>query len=146
MPRLIERAFNPAETVVARRFFVAAGRHYNPGDVFDWRRLAVAPRRVKQLFDNGKLMHREVAVSEASPAPLPAPPPPPPPPPTGEQELEDQRILAVAAGPADMRDELDGMNMKELREIAAAEGAPTRLRREDQRDAIREHRLARAEG
>jgi len=153
MARLIERTFQPNEPTVVRRFFVAAGRHFNPGDVFDWRRLAVAQRRVKQLFDNGKLMHPETA-AEAVVEPVievgavgailtPEP--------SIEQEMQDEDIAHVAAtaeddepGPADLveagDDGLDALNMRELRAIAEAEGAPTRLRREDQRQAIREHR------
>jgi hypothetical protein len=146
MTRLIERAFDPARPVQARRFFVAAGRHFNPGDTFDWKRMAVAQRRVRQLFDAGKLMHGEAVVTPA---------------PTIEQEIEDMDILTTAAAPVDPLppegehdeadtpapppvDDLDGLNMKELRVIAEAEDAPTRVSREAQREAIREHRRARA--
>jgi hypothetical protein len=135
MARLIDRSFQPNEPVVARRFFVAAGRHYTPGDVFDWKRLAVDARRVRLLFEAGKLMHPEgEVVPEPEVVLTPAP--------AIEQEVQDEDILAVAAEtPADTEDDgLDDLNMKELREIADAEGAPFRVSREAQRDAIRENR------
>jgi len=138
MARLIERTFDPTKTVTARRFFVAAGRHFNPGDVFDWRRMAINQRRVRQLFDNGKLMHTdsEPVVQAAMPPPTSAP--------TVEQEVEDMTILAVAAAPEEPQDELDDLNMRDLRAIAAAENAPFRVSRAAQRDAIREARRGRA--
>lgn len=146
MARLISREFNPAVPVVVRRFFVAAGRHWNPGDQFDWPRLAIAQRRVKQLFENGKLMHVEPArksdwaglqaremVGRSTPAP------------TVQTEFEDDAILAAAVAEPDAPvDELDDLDMKALREIAAAEGAPTRVSREAQRAAIRENRRLKA--
>ena len=141
MARLISREFNPAVPVVVRKFFVAAGRHWNPGDVFEWERLCVAQRRVKQLFDAGKLAHTDESTksdwaglqareSAAEITPAPA----------IEDEVQDDTILAAAAEPAALVDDLDGLNMKELRAIAAEIGAPYRLRSEDQREAIREAR------
>lgn len=147
MARLISREFNPHAPVYVRRFFVAAGRHWNPGDVFDWPRLAVAQRRVKQLFDNGKLMH-EAPAPESDWAGLQARESVSPPrepvitsQPSVETETEDATILASAAEPVD---ELDALDMKALREIAAAEDAPTRVSREAQREAIRENRRNKA--
>jgi hypothetical protein len=135
MARLIDRSFQPNAPVVARRFFVAAGRHFNPGDAFDWRRLSIDQRRVRLLFEAGKLMHPEgEVVPEPEVVLTPAP--------TIEQEVQDEDILAVAVETsADSEDDgLDDLNMKELREIADAEGAPFRVSREAQRDAIRENR------
>ena len=136
MARLIDRSFQPSVPVVARRFFVAAGRHYTPGDVFDWKRLSVDVRRVRLLFEAGKLMHPEDAtadtpeIKDAEPAA-----------PTIQEEMENEDILAAAAEtPAEQADDLDDLNMKELRAIAEEEGAPFRVSREDQRAAIREHR------
>lgn len=157
MARLISREFHPAVPVYVRRFFVAAGRHWDPGDMFDWQRLAVAQRRVKQLFDAGKLMHEAPmpesdwaglqARESASSAP------------SVQTEAEDETILAAAsegtagddlaeslreAAGVEPTDELDELDMKALREIAAAEDAPTRVSREAQREAIRENRKAKA--
>jgi len=144
MARLIERTFDPARPAYVRRFFVAAGRHLQPGDLFDWRRWSIDQRKTRQLFDVGKLMH-DATASVVTPAP------------TALQEVEDEAILIAAseapeappteapeAQPED--DGLDDMNMIQLRAIAAEEGAPTRQRRDDQRAVIRENRLARAGG
>jgi hypothetical protein len=152
MSRYPERIFDPNRPVIARRFFVAAGRHYQPGDAFDWTHLAVAQRRVRQLFDNGKLMHPdEPAMPALAPKPVPAK--------TIEEEVEDEDIhhaAVTAAAPADepsaaakyvaASDGLDDLNMKELRAIAEEEGAPFRVSRDDQRVAIRENRRASARG
>lgn len=156
MARLIDRSFNPNVPVYVRRFFVAAGRHWNPGDLFDWTRLAIAQRRVKQLFDNNKLMHLDDA-----PAPKPdlaglqareamrhvEPAPEPEPEPTFAEDLTQSLTEAVEMEAAsEPVDELDELDMKALRAIAAEEGAPSRVSREAQRQAIRENRLERAAG
>ena len=139
MARLISRPFDPTQPVYARRFFVAAGRHYNPGDLFDWPRLSVAQRRVFLLFEAGKLTHDAGTEAPAPKAEKPTPAPKP-----VEQEVQDEEILAAAAEPAPEpeapTDELDDMNMKQLRAIAEDEGAPYRTSRDAQRQAIREHR------
>lgn len=163
MARLIERIFDPAKPLVARRFFVAAGRHFNPGDAFDWRRMSVDQRRVRLLFDAGKLDHP--AVVQATPTPV-AP---------IAQEVQDDDIhhIAVTAAAADGQpasteqvtvdlvandlivdrpsvgdgpasDGLDDLAMPELRAIAEAEGAPFKVSRADQREAIRAKRRAEA--
>lgn len=139
MARLIDRSFDPNRPVKVRRFFVAAGRHWEPGRVFPWKKMAIAQRRAKLLFDAGKLMHPDTAeVVEETAAP------------TIEQEVQDEGIHHIAAtaasdepqtvADADPVDELDGLTMPELRAIAEAEGAPTRVSRQAQRDAIRENR------
>lgn len=149
MARLIDRSFNPAQPLVVRRFFVAAGRHFKIGDEFDWKRMAIDLRRVKLLYEAGKLMHREDATAQN---PLPKPKAEAP----VAQVTEDEVIEAVvettaepetetveaptAAHPDD--DLLDHMSMRELRKIALVEGAPSRTSRSEQREAIREHRAA----
>lgn len=145
MARLISREFSPASPVYVRRFFVAAGRHWNPGDLFNWQQLSVAQRRVKQLYDAGKLMHH---------TDVDVPTPPATPAPTIETEVQDDTILADAATPLadepapptpladEPEDDLVGLNMTELRAIAEREGAPSRVSRAAQREAIREHRAA----
>lgn len=135
MARLISRPFDPTKPVYARRFFVAAGRHYEPGTLFDWQRLSVAQRRVFLLYEAGKLTHEAgpeaPAPKEEKTAPAPKP---------IEQEVQDDEILTAAAEPEAPVDELDDLNMKELRAIAEEEGAPYRTSRDAQRQAIREHR------
>jgi len=141
MARLISRPFDPTKPVYARRFFVAAGRHYEPGTPFDWQRLSVSQRRVFLLYEAGKLTHEADANAEAPKAETPKPAPAPEPKPI-EQEVQDEDILAAvmepeAPAPAD---DLEDLNMKELRAIAEEEGAPYRTSRDAQRQAIREHR------
>lgn len=135
MARLISRPFDPTKPVYARRFFVAAGRHYEPGTLFDWQRLSVAQRRVFLLYEAGKLTHEAGPEAPAPKAEKPAPAPKP-----IEQEVQDDEILTAAAEPEAPVDELDDLNMKELRAIAEEEGAPYRTSRDAQRQAIREHR------
>ena len=139
MARLISRPFDPTKPVYARRFFVAAGRHYEPGTLFDWQRLAVAQRRVFLLYEAGKLTHEADANAEMPKAETPKPAPVKEPKPV-EQEVQDEGILTAAVEPEAPTDELDDMTMKELRAIAEEEGAPYRTSRELQRQAIREHR------
>ena len=157
MARLIDRSFDPNRPVKARRFFVAAGRHWEPGRAFPWKNMALAQRRVKLLFDAGKLMHADyadggvVGAEDFTPALMGEKPSESTitPAPTVSQEVqvqdEDAFHIAVTATPAEPMDDLDGLNMKELREIADREGAPSRVSREAQREAIREQRRAAAE-
>jgi hypothetical protein len=154
MARHIERVFDPRQPLVTRRFFVAAGRHYNPGDPFEWRRLSVDQRRVKLLFDAGKIMHpvtegspielevqdediHHIAVTAASADEQPAAP---------EQVSSEPAETAETAASDELQDDLTDLTMKELRAIADAEGAPFRVSRDAQREAIREHRHARDAG
>ena len=141
MARLISRPFDPTKPVYARRFFVAAGRHYEPGTPFDWQRLSVSQRRVFLLYEAGKLTHEADANAEAPKAETPKPAPAPEPKPI-EQEVQDDEILTAAAEPEAPApaDDLEDLNMKELRAIAEEEGAPYRTSRDAQRQAIREHR------
>lgn len=49
-------SFNKGATLIALRPLPAvAGRSFSPGDIFPWRRLAIAERRVVLLIDQGKL-------------------------------------------------------------------------------------------
>lgn len=155
MARIVERVFDPNRPLIVRRFFAGAGRHWNPGDEFPWRRLAVDLRRVRLLFEAGKLMHPDESLSktpdlvglqaadQSAYTQIPS----------IAQEIQDEDIhhAAVTAGeqPAPVEqatDELDDLGMKELRAIAEAEGAPTRVSREAQREAIRENRRAAKSG
>jgi len=156
MARLIDRPYDPNRPLVVRRFFVAGGRHFSPGDTFDRRKVLVTPRRLRQLFDAGKLVHMADGGGVAGPGPAPL---------MGEvvsgsfmpltplaplqQEIQDEDVLAIAGTPlpepvAEIQDDLTDLNMKDLRAIAEAENAPTRTSRADQRAAIRENRVERA--
>lgn len=160
MTRLIDRPYDPVRPLVVRRFFVAAGRHFSPGDLFDRRKVLCTPRRVRQLFDAGKLTHTAEGGAVSGPGALPL---------MGEvvtgsgltpaqQEIQDETILALASAPPsaeapsqvsepvmlpEPEDDLTDLNMKELRAIAEAEDAPTRTSRADQRAAIRDNRAER---
>jgi hypothetical protein len=138
MARLIERVFDPAKPLIVRRFFAGAGRHWNPGDEFPWRQMAVDQRRVRLMFEAGKLTHPET-FSTFVQAPVEVVAPVLTPAPSIAQEVQDEDIHRVAVSASDP-DGLDDLNMVELRAIAAAEDAPTRVSREAQREAIRENR------
>ena len=123
MARLIQREFDPARPVYARKYFTAAGRKFVPGDLFDWRKLAVSQRRALQMFDAGKLMHK------------------------AEQQKEDaiealnQSVEYYEPEVINEEYDLDDIDdMKELRRIADEIGAPYKVSKKDQREAIREHR------
>lgn len=131
MSRLIVRTLDVTKPLVARRKFTAAGRHFAPGDAFPWQSLGVSPRQIGLLFNTGKVMHTTE--------------------PTIAQEVQDEDVHHVAVTSAAENEQttatvesdgLDSLNLKELRQIAMDEGAPTRVSREEQREAIREHRRA----
>lgn len=122
MPRIVSREFDQARPTYARRAFIANGHRYKSGDLFDWRHIALNVRKAKQLFDSGHLGHRNDDVVEDKPI---------------EIEVEGNEILAAAVE----GDELDAIDdMKELRAIADAEGAPYKVSKADQRQAIRDNR------
>lgn len=110
MARPVSREFDAAKPTVARRKFIAGGRHYVAGDVFDWRRLSLTARKAKQMFDSGHLGHEAANVKQS---------------------------LSVVEQ-ADELDAID--DMKELRAIADAEGAGYKVSKADQRQAIRDNR------
>lgn len=154
MARLISHPFDPTKPVYARRFFVAAGRHYEPGTLFDWQRLSVAQRRVFLLFEAGKLTHDAPGVEAPKAEPIKGPKPNVALDPSQEPAPDGEMFEATVGdtgramqpveepGPVD---ELDDMNMKELRAVAEEEGAPYRTSRDAQRQAIREHRDSRSD-
>ena len=124
MARLIERKFDPARPTYARKYFTAAGRKFVPNDLFDWQKLAVSQRRAMQMFDAGKLTHKD-----KEPAPK-------------DKALQDF-VEAGQYWDADeaASDELDAIDdLKELRRIADEIGAPYKVSKADQRKAIRDNR------
>lgn len=137
MTRLVVRTLDVTKPLVARRKFVASGRRFAPGQPFPWQDMGLTPRQVGLLFNTGHVIHPV----EAAPVVTPEP--------TIEMEMQDEDAhhVAVTSAAADEQpaapvegDGLDGLNLKELRQIAADEGAPTRVSRDEQREAIREHR------
>lgn len=65
--RIVERVFNPKQPLLVRRAFSAAGRTFQQGDSFDWKRMSISTRRVALMFDSGHLYHADdsEAVAEA---------------------------------------------------------------------------------
>jgi len=126
MARIPERKFDPARPVFARKYFTANGRKYAPGAPLDWRSASISQRRVAQMFDAGKLIHNDkMDVIERVNAP--------------EVTVEDNPLESLDY--YDASDDLDAIDdMKELRRIADSEGAPYKVSKADQRQAIRDHR------
>lgn len=123
----LPRDFNPRRPLEVRHGFRFAGREYTPGDNFNWRQAGIQMRRVRQLFEAGKLKEAEFDMEDlVAPEPEPTPEPDP---------FEDFNFP----------DGLDDIyNMKDLKEIADREGAPTKRSIMEQRDAIRMHRAGNA--
>lgn len=150
MARLVERTFDPTQPLVARRFFVAAGRHFKIGDAFDWKRLSVDQRRTKLLFEAGKLMHpHQETAQNPAPKAMTEPAKEPDLTPTEIDDSTPDVVLgrldvevSEAVTEPDTDDGLEDLNMKELRKVAYAEGAASRTSKDAQIEAIREHRAA----
>jgi len=126
MARIPERKFDPAQPVIARKYFTANGRKYAPGALFDWRKDAISQRRVAQMFDAGKLKHDDITPERIKPEITP--------------ERIDNPLESLDYYDAET-DDLDTIDdMKELRRIADSEGAPYKVSKADQRQAIRDNR------
>lgn len=123
MARIPERKFDPAQPVFARKYFTANGRKYAPGAPLEWRSASISQRRVAQMFDAGKLIHNDkMDVIERVNAP--------------EITVEDNPLESLDY----YTDDLDAIDdMKELRRIADSKGAPYKVSKADQRQAIRDH-------
>jgi hypothetical protein len=141
MARLIAQPFDANRPLTVRRPFTASGRHYKPGDDFPWRTLRMSVRQAALLFNAGKLIHPAIKPVAAAPILTPAP--------TIEMEMQDEDAhhIAVTATAEDEQpapsvegDGLDDLTMTQLRAIAEQEGSPTRRSRDEQIEAIRQHR------
>lgn len=117
MARLIFREFDASKPTYARRKFIAGGRHYAPGDLFDWKGAMVTPRRAKQMFEAGWIKH-DTEIGKKPPEPVVVEP---------EVIVEDNETDV---------DAID--DMAELRRIADEIGAPYRRSKDEQREAIKE--------
>jgi len=117
------RQFDAHKPLEVRIWFRWAGRDYEPGQPFNWKRNGIDQRRVRQMFDQGKLRFADEPVQQDEPVASPDP-------------TEDDFEFDLAPS-----DELDAIeSLAELKEIAEAEGAPTRRSKDEQRAAIREYR------
>ena len=120
MARLIvKRVFNPNEPILARRAFSAAGRTYQPGDVFDWKRLSVSVRRVRLMYDAGTLVHSDEPVVQE----------------TVQESVQETVQETPPAPPADNSD-LDVDSLVVLQAIAQREGAVLKSTKIAQRQSI----------
>jgi hypothetical protein len=125
MARIIERTFSAAKPVFARKNFIANGRRFAPGDLLPWRKMAVAERRIRQMFEGGLLTHEMTSSVDFEEA----------------FALKPEPKAEVIVEEPEANDDLDQIDsMKELRKIADDIGAPYKLSKAEQRQAIRDHR------
>ena len=142
MARIPERKFDPSKPVYARKAFTANGNKIAGGQQFDWKKLAVAQRRVLQMFEAGYLYHADskpvnVTVEDKTTVKLA----PEPVDVTFKDKIEELADMGQEWDAEPVGDELDAIDdMKELRAIADAEGAPYKVSKKDQRQAIRDNR------
>jgi hypothetical protein len=144
MRRFTREDWDGRKTLVVRRAFKGAGRTFAPGDAFEWKRYGVEPRRVRQLYEAGFLDHEDAPVFTAQPGAARwsvAPRVEEASEPVTEPEPEQVAEQVTEQVP----DDLDGLNRNELWEVAEREGAPKKLRADEQREAIRAHRVAASE-
>jgi hypothetical protein len=142
MARIPERKFDPSKPVYARKAFTANGNKIAGGQKFDWKKLAVAQRRVLQMFEAGYLYHADskpvnVTVEDKTtvkPTPEPVDV-------TFKDKIEELADMGQEWDAEPVGDDLDAIDdMKELRAIADTEGAPYKVSKKDQRQAIRDNR------
>ena len=142
MARIPERKFDPSKPIYARKAFTANGNKIAGGQQFDWKKLAVAQRRVLQMFEAGYLYHADskpvnVTVEDKTtvkPTPEPVDV-------TFKDKIEELADMGQEWDAEPVGDDLDAIDdMKELRAIADVEGAPYKVSKKDQRQAIRDNR------
>ena len=93
--------------------------------------MGIAQRRVMQMFDAGKLMHEFITTTKNTPEPV-----------VEEVEISvDDNSKEYEPELINEEYDLDAIDdMKELRAIADKIGAPYKVSKKDQREAIRNHR------
>ena len=132
MTRIPERKFDPELPVFARKYFIANGHRYEPGMRFPWGTTGVSKRRVMQMFEAGKLTHDDNMMAESAPVEPEI---------TFKDKIEELAEMGQEWDAEPVGDDLDAIDdMKELRAIADAEGAPYKVSKKDQRQAIRDNR------
>jgi hypothetical protein len=62
--KMVRTPFNPRGDFTALREFRFAGRTFEPGDPFPWRRLGCSARRLRQLYEGRKLLLKEDDLDE----------------------------------------------------------------------------------
>lgn len=120
-------SFDASKPTLVRRPFRAEGRYWARGVEFPWREKLVTPRRVRQMYDAGHLVHPE------EPAERPAP-----------SLMQPQALVepVVVQAEPETSDGLESLTMPELRAIAQDEGAETARSRDDQIANIRANRAS----
>jgi len=144
MARLINKQFDPTQSVFARKYFIANGHRYEPGMIMPWRNIGISQRRIAQMFDAGKISHDDNIV-------------------TTKDTVKPETVVAQNKALDDFEeaeqywdatdfdfdnesilsetDDLDDIDdMKELRRIADAIGAGYKVSKVDQRQVIRDKR------
>lgn len=121
--KITERGFQTEVPVFVKRSFIAGGRKFERGHEFPWREMKVAPEKVATMFRTGKVHHKGLTVGDKPRPTEPAVP------------------VAETVEPEREADDLDAIDdMKALRAIADEVGAPYKVSKADQREAIREAR------
>jgi hypothetical protein len=143
-----QQRFDPARPVYVRSTQLnAAGRKWEQGQEFPWRKLAIAMRTMVQLVELRRLTHdmpealRKPAPTEPTePAAPVAPVAPASSTPVAAPAAETAVPESVAEAVAYSADALAGIDdLPRLQDIAASIGAPKRASKKGQRDAILAH-------
>lgn len=128
--RMMETPLDLNKPLKVRREFRLAGRPFYVGQDFDWKQYSIDARKVRQLYDTRKIIHTDSVTY--------------PEPPKVKTPVYSTTETDTAANSAS--DELDAIDdMNELRDIAEREGAPRKVSKSDQRQAIRDNRSEPAE-
>jgi hypothetical protein len=122
MARLsVKGIFDPKQPLLVRRAFSAAGRTFQPGDAFPWKRLSVSLRRAFLMYESGLLRHSDDADAEET---------------VTEETVTEEN---PPAPPIDNSD-LDVESLVVLQTIAKREGAAFKSTKAAQRQSIIEKR------
>lgn len=124
-PMRVLQSFDPNRECIVRRSFRANGRLFEKGQPFPWRRMAVSLRRVKQIFEQGKLMHpthQELEVGNSGAVPISA----------AQEEAEKPDVPEGEEPKLTAKELEENYSMTELREMAKKRGLPTRRSKSEQ--------------
>lgn len=128
--KLLDIPFNDTKPLIVRREFSVNGKFYEKGSIFDWKKRAIARRKVQQLYDIRKVIHED---SKTFPQKT-----------TGVQKYvnaldvkHDMSKIDAVIFPS-KQDDLDSVeSMPELRKLADEAGAEYKVSKVQQREAIR---------
>lgn len=120
--------FDPSKPIYVRRPLRAGGRPFGKDDVFPWRQMAVDVRRVRQMFEQGKLYHaREDAAGGAET--IGAEP---------QEAVAQEPVTPTVQDSGKMTvDELiENYQISDLRDMARKMGVPTKRSKKEQAELI----------